>query len=295
MRAAYSMGALVALEEAGLRDAFALVVGASAGALNAAYFLSGQARDAVGMYVQLLRDRRFINPLRVRCCMDIDYLIDTLRTDFPLHVDALRAASARLDVVLADADTAEPVVVTSRDTSMDFYEVLHAAIAVPMLYNKVVRLKGRNYVDGGTATRLPVGHALDAGAESVLTILTRAPGFRTRSSKRMQVVASVMARGQSPPVRRRLGRADVGFNEAMALLEERPVGRHGRLDCSVWPSRPALLVKTATQDAGRVAQCAEMGRADMMRVLEQSAADDAAVDRMEWAPHPAGKPTIWPR
>ena len=40
MRGVYSMGALAALEEEGLADAFDVVVGSSAGAINGAYLLS---------------------------------------------------------------------------------------------------------------------------------------------------------------------------------------------------------------------------------------------------------------
>ena len=54
MRGAVSGGGLQALHDLGLRDAFDVVYGSSAGAINATYFLSGQ-RDGVDIYpVRLL-------------------------------------------------------------------------------------------------------------------------------------------------------------------------------------------------------------------------------------------------
>jgi predicted acylesterase/phospholipase RssA len=72
MRGVYSMAALAALSEAGHRDAFDVIVGSSAGAINAAYFLAGQADEAVDLYVDQLSNRNFVSnwsgsPFGLRC------------------------------------------------------------------------------------------------------------------------------------------------------------------------------------------------------------------------------------
>ncbi|UCE64428.1 MAG: patatin-like phospholipase family protein, partial [Nitrospirota bacterium] len=76
MRAVYSMGALAALEEMGFGQCFDHVAGSSAGALNGAYFITGQAGFGVETYVNHLTHRNFVNPFRVKKVMDIDYLVD---------------------------------------------------------------------------------------------------------------------------------------------------------------------------------------------------------------------------
>ena len=61
MRGVYSMGALAALEEAGLRESFDIVTGSSSGAINAAYFLAGQADEAVDLYLRYLNSRECVH------------------------------------------------------------------------------------------------------------------------------------------------------------------------------------------------------------------------------------------
>src|SRR5690606_3309761 len=62
MRGVYSMGALAALEEMGFGQCFDHVVGSSAGALNSAYFITGQASYGVETYIHYLTQGRFVNP-----------------------------------------------------------------------------------------------------------------------------------------------------------------------------------------------------------------------------------------
>src|SRR6476659_5404086 len=58
LRGIYSLSALAVLEELGLRDAFSRVIGSSAGAINGAYFLAGQARESISIYTEDLSNRR---------------------------------------------------------------------------------------------------------------------------------------------------------------------------------------------------------------------------------------------
>src|SRR5438477_4680687 len=66
MRGVISCAALMGLEELGLTDAFDEVYGASAGAMNAAYFLAGQAGYATPIYYQKINNTRFIRRLWCR-------------------------------------------------------------------------------------------------------------------------------------------------------------------------------------------------------------------------------------
>src|SRR5215831_14579509 len=63
MRGVISCAALMALEELELTDVFDEVYGASAGAVNAAYFLTGQADYATTIYYQKINNTRFIRRL----------------------------------------------------------------------------------------------------------------------------------------------------------------------------------------------------------------------------------------
>jgi predicted acylesterase/phospholipase RssA len=72
MRGVYSMGALAALEEMGFGQCFDHVAGSSAGALNGAYFITGQASYGVETYIHYLSRKIFVNPFRFKKVVDID-------------------------------------------------------------------------------------------------------------------------------------------------------------------------------------------------------------------------------
>ena len=125
MRGIYSMGALASLEDAGLRDSFAVVVGTSAGAIDCAYFLTGQTHEALNLYAEELSTRRFVNRWRLNKIVDIDYLVDVvMKQKLPLNLEALRKSGTLLEVVLANAETGEEEIITNRDLRYDFYEVI---------------------------------------------------------------------------------------------------------------------------------------------------------------------------
>src|SRR5215207_374535 len=64
MRGVVSAGMTAALERLELTPCFDLVVGASAGALNAAALLAGAARESAAAYWGPLASRSFVSPVR---------------------------------------------------------------------------------------------------------------------------------------------------------------------------------------------------------------------------------------
>src|SRR3990170_3981468 len=76
MRGVISGGALLAMDALGLAEAFDEVYAESAGAINGSYFLAGQAVLGSRIYFEDIANARFINPLRVRRILDLDFLVD---------------------------------------------------------------------------------------------------------------------------------------------------------------------------------------------------------------------------
>jgi len=268
MRGVYSMGALVALEEAGLAAAFDIVIGSSSGAINAAYFLSGQAAEAVDLYLHHINNRLFINMLRPWRIVDIDFMVDeVMKRRRPLKMETLWASPSLLEVIVVNAENGQPQVITNRDDCYDFYEVMRATAALPGFYNKRVRLGGALYVDGGLVDALPTARAFNDGADAVLTIATRMRGYRDQQSGApYRLAARLLARGQAPAVRNRIGVPNLLLNRTMQLLESQDYTESRRGWC-VWPSDPSKLVDLTTIDRCELRQCADMGREDMRRLL----------------------------
>src|SRR5499433_3227138 len=93
MRGVISCAALMGLEELGMTDVFDEVYGASAGAVNAAYFLAGQAAFATTIYYQKINNTRILRRLWHRKLVDIDDLFESIIAgDRRLRIDRVLAS-----------------------------------------------------------------------------------------------------------------------------------------------------------------------------------------------------------
>ncbi|MCL2749527.1 MAG: patatin-like phospholipase family protein [Coriobacteriia bacterium] len=267
MRGVYSMGALAHLEKSGLRNAFDLVVGASAGAINGAYLLAGQAHQAVKVYIDYLSGCSFINPLRVYRIVDIDYMVDIALKQFnPLDIKALQESSSLLQVVLTDSETGEARIVSNRDEDVDFYEAIRATAAMPALYNKKVLVGGHLCIDGGIAEPIPVCRAIDWGANFTVAVASHVKGYRHPPMSKIHKVSQRLALCSSTDIiKNMMETIDARYSETMELLEDTPSinNLYG-----VWPSDEKSLAGRTTRDKKLLKKCALLGESDMQKMLD---------------------------
>jgi predicted patatin/cPLA2 family phospholipase len=189
MRGVVSAGMTAALERLGLTRCFDLVVGSSAGALNAAALVAGVARPAAAMYHTVLASRKFVNPIRLlfgRPALDVRFVLAHASTD----VDADRhertiASPIALHCVALDVDSARTREFTGMRTKDELWQVLLATTRMPWVGGDPVPIEGRRYIDGALTCPIPIGHAVDAGATHVLVLQTRPYGVPRSAGGRM--------------------------------------------------------------------------------------------------------------
>jgi predicted patatin/cPLA2 family phospholipase len=197
MRGVYSGGALVALDRLGFNSVFDEVYAESAGAINACYFLSGQAQLGIRIYLEDLQTLRFVNPLRTTAVLDVDYVADVVLSQRkPLDASAVLASRSDLFVALTSALDGSARLVDVKREQVPLLTLLKATAAIVPLYNRAVPLDGIPYVDGGISNPIPIQSALDAGCTHILVLLTRPPDFEIRVFSGLQrALLSLMLRG----------------------------------------------------------------------------------------------------
>ncbi len=179
MRGVISGGALLAMEELGLTEAFDEVYAESAGAINGSYFLAGQAALGSRIYFEDIANHRFINPFRVRRILDLDYLVDDVMVRAkPLDAQRVQRSRSRFLVSLTNAADGGRKVVDVRNAQEPLLRILKATAAIVPLYNRAVALHDGWYVDGGIADPIPVRNAIANGCTHILVLLTRPPAYR---------------------------------------------------------------------------------------------------------------------
>jgi len=181
MRGCVSGGALQALADLGLRECFDSVYGASAGALNATYFLSGQ-RDGVDIYHDYIANEKFIDLKRLSIwskdstspALDLSFLIDhVMEKEHPLDWDAVLNSPIPLKVVASSLDKLRSVVLEAFTDKQDLITCLKASANVPEVAGRPIEHRGQLLVDAAVFEPVPFRSAIADGCTHVLVLCNR--------------------------------------------------------------------------------------------------------------------------
>jgi predicted patatin/cPLA2 family phospholipase len=273
MRGAVSAGMAIALHDLGLLDAFDSVYGASAGALNGVWLLSGNPDEGLRPYGDPALMRQYIrrsNLLRRRPVVDTGHLVEHLyENELPLRFDRVLEHRVRLHPLATDVETGRAVDLepTIRDKP-SLKLALRASTALPLLAGPPVEIDGRRYVDAGLAESIPFHAAVAAGATHVLVLRSRRPQDDERPSGLSRAVTSALLGRLGEPVRRGYLDRARRLAEDDALLDRHAAD--ATLEPAMFAIRPSSdspRVSRLESDAGVVNAGLEAGRAAALSVL----------------------------
>lgn len=255
---AAQVGALQALYEAGITPD--VVVGCSAGALNAAYLAVDptpeRVRSLEGLWRRLdqadvFPGGRFSVARRLAGRDDHLYSNRGLRSVIADNVEVADLANTRIPchVVTTDLIAGEPVWWTSGRPE----DVLLASACLPGLFEPVP-LAGSLHVDGGVSCPVPTQHAIDLGARRVwvLDVARQFHGWADDRMTAMDVLLESFAISRSQLARRS---PIAGAHQQIVNLPPLRIGRHDLRDFS-----QAARLLAAGREAGRAMIAAERSR-----------------------------------
>jgi predicted patatin/cPLA2 family phospholipase len=186
MRGVISAGMVWALEDLGYVNAFDAVYGSSAGAINAAYFLAGQAGLGTTIYYEDINNRSFIDLRRAllgRPIVNLGFLLDDVAVRRkPLDVARALASASPLSVLATDVDTRRAHAFGGFTDERHFFSALRAGATMPIIAGEPFLHEGRRYLDASLSEPIPVATAEAAGHTHVLVLLTRGAGMRPQPS-----------------------------------------------------------------------------------------------------------------
>jgi predicted patatin/cPLA2 family phospholipase len=167
-----------ALEELGLRDAFDAIYGTSAGAFNAAYFMTGQSRFSSSIYHKHVNNRQFIDVKRLlvpgQVVMNLEFLVyEVVASHRPLKWESLVFPDIPTTFLATSALDGKPVRLREFSSKEDVYKALLASARIPVIAGGPVRWRRRLFFDGGIAEPIPFRSAVGDGATHVVVLLTR--------------------------------------------------------------------------------------------------------------------------
>lgn len=173
MRAAGPAGGAVALGHLGLTEIFDEVYATSAGVMNAGFFLSGEADMGITIYFEDLTTGRFIKPLRFWKMVDVDFVIDDVVVNRkPLNIEKILKSPTRLYVAVMN-EAGEGSIIDTKLTKTPLRQLIKAALAMPVLYNRTVEVEGKRCMDAGLRIPFPLPQAIANGCTDILLLLSR--------------------------------------------------------------------------------------------------------------------------
>lgn len=188
MRGVVSAGMVVAVEQLGLLTAFDAIYGSSAGAMNGAYLLAGQAAFGATIYYENINDspyeravgRWFIDftaPLRGRPIVDLDYLVHhVMERPKWLQVDRILSSPISLHVVATHVPTAQRHVFRSWTGREDLLRSLRAGASMPIVAGPPYAYRDTYYWDALLIEPIPAAVAEEEGATHIVAFMSRPRG-----------------------------------------------------------------------------------------------------------------------
>jgi predicted patatin/cPLA2 family phospholipase len=259
MRGVYTAGVLEYFLEQGLY--FPYVIGVSAGACNAASYLSRQAGRNKKVTIGYIRDPRYLsyrNLLREKSLFGMDFIFDHIPNQLePFDFPSFYGAKEEFVVGTTDAFTGEPVYFAKR-ADLDMLKVIRASSSLPFVA-KPVELDGRILFDGGLSDPVPLLKSMTDGNRRNVVILTKAQGHR-KSPFRFKRLASRFYPQYDGLIRSLTDRPQL-YNATMDELERQ------ERDGDVFVFRPSVDLKVSRTEkkAERLSALHDLGYADAKR------------------------------
>jgi NTE family protein len=186
------VGVIQVLEEAGIRPA--IVTGTSAGSLVAALYASGKSGSQLQQVAELMDEATFtdwIFPIFSRGILRGDALARYVHTQ--VNGRRIEDMVMPLGIVATDLNNGQGVLFQRGDTAT----AVRASSAVPAIFPPV-KISGREYVDGGLVSPVPVRYARQMGAELIIAVdISSAPEVNAASDTLQILLQTFTIMGKS--------------------------------------------------------------------------------------------------
>ena len=222
MRGVFASGVLHAFGKLGF-DPFDLYFGVSAGACSLASHLAGQNNRNYEIMERWSANRRAINPwrfLRGGHYIDLDWLWDMTIQHDRLDLDALFQKAPDFYIVATSLISGKPLYLRPAPDNLEHY--LKVSSALPVVYRGKLSIGGEPMTDGGVGDAIPVLESWRRGANRMIVVRSRKPGYVKKAGLQDQLMAWAYRHreGFSAAIRTRADR----YNEALRFISDPPPG-----------------------------------------------------------------------
>ena len=276
LRGVVSAGMVTALEALGLVNVFDVVYGTSAGAINGAYFLSGQAAFGTTIYYENINSNRFVDVRRVltaRPIVSLDYVFnEVLPKEKVLDWEAVLNSSVPLMAMASSVSLQQPIALGDFSNREELFTALRASSQMPGVTGPPVSFRGDLFFDGSIYESVPYAAAIKGGCTHILALLTRPAKCNVGNGSRSdEYLIGPWMRKYSPAMAKDIVQQRAGYLVHLARLQEG----------TAQPSTEPFICAIATPEGSPVVDRLEKNRQRLVSgaVLGASAIFDAFLAR----------------
>jgi predicted patatin/cPLA2 family phospholipase len=184
MRGVYTAGVLESFLENGVT--FPYVIGVSAGACNAASYLSQQKGRNKRVNLEYISDPRYLswqNYMRNKELFGMEFIFHEIPSKLiPYDFEAFYQNKAEFVIGTTDCISGDPVYYKKSDYGQEMLTVLKASSSLPFVSQEIF-FKDRYLLDGGISDSIPLKKAKSDGYGKNVVVLTRNEGYKKKPSR----------------------------------------------------------------------------------------------------------------
>jgi predicted patatin/cPLA2 family phospholipase len=265
MRTLYTSGVLDVFMENNIE--FELVVGVSAGALNAGNFIAKHIGRSAKINILHSNDSNYFGLRQLlfnSCIFNFNYLFyEPLKRLYPYDENALIKSKQRLLVGTTNCKTSKSEYF-ERNNYNDLVMVLQASSSMPLLC-KPVNLDGQMHLDGSIADPIPLKKAFSEGYDKIVVVLTRDMNYKSKQPSFFTKTLYKVYSKKYPDLIKTLMNRPKNYNSQVDEINR--LEKEGKI--FVLRPKNEVKVRKAEKDARKLLELYFQGRDDAREKLEQ--------------------------
>ena len=200
---------------------FHSVLGVSAGAVNAATYLSRQRKRNFKMFTDYSLRPEYISWKKFLAgghLMDLDWSWDITTRELPIDQDVMFANNPDFEIGVTMNSDGRSVFIKPDAESLS--HVMKASCTVPLFYRNFLKIDGQIVSDGGVSAPIPIQRAVEKGAVKIMVIRSRPNSFRMKKGMESKL-GRLLFRKHPGLVKALLNRPD-NYNSSIDFIKNPP-------------------------------------------------------------------------
>ncbi|MDQ2180799.1 patatin family protein [Marinifilum sp. D714] len=222
MRGIFAAGVLDAFMEQAFLP-FDMVIGVSAGSINAAAYLANQHGRNYKVFTDYSLRPEYISWKKFLLgghLMDLDWSWDITGKELPIDVDLLFEKNIDFEIgITRNVDGSSKFI---QATPENLSDVMKASCSVPLFYRKFLKVDGEIVADGGVSAPIPVERAIEKGASKIMVIRSRKSDYRMKNGNENKLSRFLFRK--HPGLAKAIQKRPDIYNRSIELINHPPAG-----------------------------------------------------------------------